>query len=284
MTEEKINSFFPFKKSVITKNGLGRQLPNEFSNCKIRLHSKSPVSKSIVGYELNSDIEVTIGLGKTSVACTIDLCLQTMTGGETSVFIIPCNSGPSLESSSCISQIDIEITLVSFSSSEEVFQLTLNDKMNRAHLLKDIGVELYSSSNYEVSFYKFSRSLKYLLCIQDYEFENSESDPSVTDWKKLRCNCHLNLAACQLQVGNYVDASENCTRALEIDPKNVKGLFRRAQAFNKLGDSDRAQMDLVMALELEPNNKTVMKTLQETRAMLKKEDAKMGNALKQMFS
>ena len=39
---------------------------------------------------------------------------------------------------------------------------------------------------------------------------------------------HLNLAMCHLKLNEDLDALNSCDEALKLDPKNEKGLFRRA--------------------------------------------------------
>lgn len=40
---------------------------------------------------------------------------------------------------------------------------------------------------------------------------------------------YLNAALCMLKLNENREAVEQCEKALEIDPKNEKGLFRRGQ-------------------------------------------------------
>lgn len=42
---------------------------------------------------------------------------------------------------------------------------------------------------------------------------------------------------------------------LELDSRNVKALYRRAQAYINLVDLDLAEMDIKKALEIEPDNR-----------------------------
>jgi len=42
---------------------------------------------------------------------------------------------------------------------------------------------------------------------------------------------------------------------LELDSRNVKALYRRAQAYLHLVDLDLAEMDIKKALEIEPENR-----------------------------
>lgn len=42
---------------------------------------------------------------------------------------------------------------------------------------------------------------------------------------------------------------------LELDSRNVKALYRRAQAYIHLVDLDLAEMDIKKALEIDPDNR-----------------------------
>lgn len=47
-----------------------------------------------------------------------------------------------------------------------------------------------------------------------------------------RCLCCR--ALCYLALKQYKEAVQDCTEALRLDPKNVKALYRRAQALKEL--------------------------------------------------
>jgi len=53
-----------------------------------------------------------------------------------------------------------------------------------------------------------------------------------------------NLAMCHLRLGNTERARDCCTKALNIDPTNVKALFRRGKCHSQLGGLDEAKADL----------------------------------------
>jgi FK506-binding protein 4/5 len=44
-------------------------------------------------------------------------------------------------------------------------------------------------------------------------------------------------------------------QVLELDGKNVKALYRRAQAYIQLVDLDLADIDIKRALEIDPDNR-----------------------------
>ena len=46
-----------------------------------------------------------------------------------------------------------------------------------------------------------------------------------------------------------------CIQVFEAQSKNVKALYRRAQAYIQLVDLDLAEFDIKKALEIEPENR-----------------------------
>lgn len=69
--------------------------------------------------------------------------------------------------------------------------------------------------------------------------------------------CNLNRSACQLKIGDFAGAKQSCSDALYLDPKNVKALYRRAQANSGTYDFDRAYKDIIAAIKLNPADTTL---------------------------
>ena len=65
--------------------------------------------------------------------------------------------------------------------------------------------------------------------------------------------------------------TEYCGSALELEPNNVKGLFRRGQAYVKLHEYEKAKNDFTKAQELDKENKAVMNQLRQIDSLMKKE-------------
>ncbi|XP_053573687.1 protein unc-45 homolog A [Bombina bombina] len=78
---------------------------------------------------------------------------------------------------------------------------------------------------------------------------------SLSNDKKDAAILHRNRAACYLKLDNYAKAEEDSSKAIEVDGGDVKALFRRSQALEKLGQLDQAILDLKRCLSLEPKNK-----------------------------
>ncbi|NXP56719.1 TOM34 protein, partial [Heliornis fulica] len=111
----------------------------------------------------------------------------------------------------------------------------------RAQILKEEGNELVKKGNHKKAVEKYSESLKL----------NQE------------CATYTNRALCYLALKQYKDAVQDCTEALKLDPKNVKALYRRAQAFKELKDYKSSIADTKNLLKTEPKNTAALRLLQE---------------------
>lgn len=87
------------------------------------------------------------------------------------------------------------------------------------------------------------------------EYDSSFSDEEKQAVKVLKVSCNLNNAACKLKLRDYKQAVKLCSKVLEIDSRNVKALYRRAQAYIQLADLDLAEFDIKKALEIDPDNR-----------------------------
>ncbi|GJS35904.1 peptidyl-prolyl cis-trans isomerase FKBP65-like protein [Tanacetum coccineum] len=56
-------------------------------------------------------------------------------------------------------------------------------------------------------------------------------------------------------IKDYKQAEKLCTKVLEIESKNVKALYRMAQAYIDLVDLDHAKLDIKKALEIDLDNR-----------------------------
>uniref|UniRef100_A0A669PKM0 Protein unc-45 homolog A n=1 Tax=Phasianus colchicus TaxID=9054 RepID=A0A669PKM0_PHACC len=76
-----------------------------------------------------------------------------------------------------------------------------------------------------------------------------------------RAVLHRNRAACYLKLEDYAKAEADASKAIEADGRDMKALFRRSQALQKLGRLDQAVSDLQRCVSLEPKNKAFQEAL-----------------------
>ncbi|XP_010549063.1 PREDICTED: outer envelope protein 64, chloroplastic [Tarenaya hassleriana] len=76
---------------------------------------------------------------------------------------------------------------------------------------------------------------------------------------------YSNRAAAYLELGSFIQAEADCTKAIAIDKKNVKAYLRRGTAREMLGYYKEAIDDFGHALVLEPNNKRAAQSAERLR-------------------
>ncbi|ELK25777.1 Protein unc-45 like protein A [Myotis davidii] len=72
---------------------------------------------------------------------------------------------------------------------------------------------------------------------------------------------HRNRAACHLKLEDYSKAETEASKAIDKDGGDVKALYRRSQALEKLGRLDQAVLDLQRCVSLEPKNRVFQEAL-----------------------
>jgi tetratricopeptide (TPR) repeat protein len=88
---------------------------------------------------------------------------------------------------------------------------------------------------------------------------------------ELKVAHHSNLAMCHMKQGlNYAKARDNCTKALLIDPDNVKARFRRGKCYAQLNAIDEAKADFDRVLQLQPDNNDAKRELRALRGAFEK--------------
>ena len=81
---------------------------------------------------------------------------------------------------------------------------------------------LFQAGKYKIAVRYYKRIIEYL------KSEDSMKDEEGEKRKSFLLAANLNLAMCYLKMKEDVEAVHSCDEALQLDPKNEKGLFRRA--------------------------------------------------------
>ncbi|XP_038615615.1 protein unc-45 homolog B [Tachyglossus aculeatus] len=79
--------------------------------------------------------------------------------------------------------------------------------------------------------------------------------------RPLRAVLYRNRAACHLRRESYAQAAADASQAIDVDASDVKALFRRCQALEKLGRLDQAFKDVQRCATLQPRNGDFQETL-----------------------
>ncbi|XP_036271440.1 protein unc-45 homolog A isoform X2 [Pipistrellus kuhlii] len=97
---------------------------------------------------------------------------------------------------------------------------------------------------------------------------------------------HRNRAACHLKLEDYSKAETEASKAIAEDGGDVKALFRRSQALEKLGRLDQAALDLQRCVSLEPRNRAFQEALRSLAGQIQEKVRYMSSTdakVEQMF-
>ncbi|XP_049639245.1 protein unc-45 homolog A [Suncus etruscus] len=134
--------------------------------------------------------------------------------------------------------------------------------------LRQEGNELFKGGDYEGALAVYTRAL--------------ELHPTPQEQAVL----HRNRAACHLKLEDYDKAESEASKAIERDGGDVKALYRRSQALEKLGRLDQAVLDLQRCLSLEPKSRVFQEALRNIGGQIQEKVRYMSSTdakVEQMF-
>lgn len=202
---------------------------------------------------------------------SLDKAILTMKKGEKAqVFISSDRKQGSDHASETVlanPRLVYEVELLDFTKEKPVWKMDTQEKIEACEKKKQEGNTMFKAGKFWLASKKYEKAVK---CI---EFNHSFSDEEKHLANALLLSCNLNNAACKLKLEDYIGAATLCTKVLELDPDNIKALFRRSQAYLHISDLEKAEADSKRALTIDPNNKDfklvlqVIKTKEKEHAM-----------------
>lgn len=130
------------------------------------------------------------------------------------------------------------------SAEQKLMDMTTRDKQRACDEFRRLGNAFFAQGQYQRAAYHYHKALVYF----EYMFPDSDEETQAMD--ALRARVLLNMAACRLKTQHLEDAIHHADQALEIEPDNVKALFRRAQARRMRDEFDLAEADISRAVAL----------------------------------
>ncbi|KAG5567203.1 hypothetical protein RHGRI_002682 [Rhododendron griersonianum] len=262
------------------KEGEGYDKPNEGAIVKLKITGKLQDGTIFLkkGHDNDEELfEFKTDEGK-QVIEGLDKAVMKMKKGEVALLIIAPEYGfGSSESKQELavvppnSTLYYEVELVSFDKEKESWDMNTEEKIEAAGKKKEEGNALFKAGKYTRASKRYEKAVKYI------EYDTSFGEEEKKKAKALKVTCNLNNAACKLKLKEYKQAEKLCTKVLELESKNVKALYRRAQSYINLADLDLAEFDIKKALEIDPDNRDVKleyKTLKEKMKEFNKKEAK----------
>lgn len=266
-------------RGIITE-GSGFKTPGDFAsvtiNYKIKYGQQVIADEAPATFTLGEveDPKITVGL---------ETAIKKMKEKETSRFTVsPAyaygKNGNKELNIPADATLTYEVELVSFEKAKKVYEMDTPEKLEQAQIRKDKGTELFKKGLTEKALLNYSTILEYLDSESTLEGDEKEKRDALV------FAAHLNLAACELRLGNDTKVIEHCNGALELSKDNAKAYFRRAQARQNRKDYDLAVQDYQRVAELEPENKAAKNQIVLCKKKLQEEHQKEKKLYANMFS
>ncbi|WRX28525.1 PB1 domain - like 10 [Theobroma cacao] len=125
--------------------------------------------------------------------------------------------------------------------------------LKRAHELKEEGNNKFQNKDYVAALQHYDNALRLI----------PKTHPD-------RAVFHSNRAACLMQMKpiDYDTVIAECTMALQVQPRFVRALLRRARAFEAIGKYEMAMQDVQLLLGDDPNHKDALEIVRRLRTAL----------------
>lgn len=141
------------------------------------------------------------------------------------------------------------------------------NRLGACYIVKKEGNKFFKKGEYSKAMKSYEKLERYMGVL--LKGERHLSDP-------IKVVVESNMALCCIKLGQYSLAEEHCEKALAIDSKNIKALYRRAVARMEQGKYIESKQDLLKTLEYDPNNTAAHKMLRKLKNMEKESDVKLG--------
>lgn len=270
----------------VLREGDGWERPKDGSSVKIN------ATYSVIGKDTEfckvEDSKFVVGDG--DVVDGIDKVVQTMKTREKALITIDAKhafkSATNLLTSEIAAEgvsiddgISVELEVIEFEKAKDMWSMSFEEKAKMMEVRKKKGNELIKVGRNELARKSYERAVAF------FDSPTSELD---ADLKKrvntLLVQCHLNLAICNNRLGDRTKIIEHCKKALEIEPGNIKALYRRGCAYLEMDEFYSAESDLKYAMSLDKNNMDLRRKHVELRKRRAEQDKRDRELYSNMFS
>jgi len=256
----------------------------------------SDISNSQYFCTETTQCEYEIGTARTSIDREFEKHLQTFLPSENSNLVFSVDVDESFNTrnrkseSSLRITIDCDVTLLSVDNADPVYKWYPETKLDKAKQYYASAVELFKQARYLDSFYLFQPAYKLTMFVTALTDTDKPAGDAVAlslniveDARKLNVNCLNNMAACHFQWSNHRAVIQLSSRVLEINPDQVKALYRRGVSYLVMNEFESSEQDLVRAAKIDPSNRAVQEQLGEARKRRKRGREEMANKMSKMF-
>eukprot|EP00798_Chlamydomonas_sp_ICE-L_P010804 gene10804-16953_t len=171
-----------------------------------------------------------------------------------------------------------EVEVVEIVKSKDAWEMNDEDKVASAEKKKEKGNKAFKEGNLKRASSCYQKASAAISIDKNFSEELKRQSQVV---KK---SCFLNLAAVGLKLKDYKEVKSNCAKVLEMEPSNMKALYRRAQAYHATQDYQEAEADVKKGLLDEPTDKDLLILSKRIKVSQKESDAKAAKMYSKMFA
>lgn len=148
--------------------------------------------------------------------------------------------------------------------------------LQQAEQIKEEGNGYFKGKNFSAAIDSYSRAIDILSDFEKLDVNEKEKSAENEGSKALAVN-HANRALCRILIQDFAGAVEDCNKALSIQPGYTKALYRRAKAFQGMGEPAKSMEDLTKLIHLEPKNSQAKDLASEVKDSLMKMNSKINS-------
>lgn len=158
--------------------------------------------------------------------------------------------------------IELLVELLEVLSTTSVSDMTPEETIAEGQRKKVVGNGHFARMAYKKALRSYSSAHN---TIAELEFPNQDTD-LFREARQLRIDCGNNVATACVRLGELEKAKEAVIGVLELDPVNVKALFRAGQVSSLQSNFMEAKVALQKALHVNPNSKEIQAELRRLSA------------------
>ncbi|SPO25105.1 related to peptidyl-prolyl cis-trans isomerase [Ustilago trichophora] len=139
--------------------------------------------------------------------------------------------------------------------------MTIEEQLIKAEELKSSGNHAFEKGGLTEALNKWHHSLLYCAGINSFAslYGARSTDAENERAAGITSAVYNNMAACYLRQSKWEKAVYAASKTLALAPKNLKALYRRAEAYLELGRNQLAAKDIDIALDLRPEDAVIRK-------------------------
>ena len=179
----------------------------------------------------------------------------------------------------CISFIEAnEYEKYENSTDEQRAKVSFKQMMHICNCLREVGNDHFRREQYNEA------SKRYRKCIYLLDKTSVNTDEDEVKWKAVMLKAYLNMSQICVKQVKPKKAIFYCKMALDLEPNNVKALFRYGHSLRLLQNFERARLFLNKAYNLEPTSRDIIEEIKKLNEAVAKYKTLEKDFYKKMFS